>query len=194
MHLRTVNNLGAVATGSGEGASVIAGKPGDAGGTWTFRDAGGGRYRITNALGRDLTENTGTYFANTKGWKGSSEQKWEVKNVSGDRYVIRISDQDCLTYHEDDKEARGVDLRRLRRAAVDHHPLAMAPSRPPHGRRAGRRVPSAGQGPAEQAQWTVPADGPHGTGLAERPSGTAGRRCWPCGGCRCGGSPSHGRG
>ncbi|MFJ2810018.1 hypothetical protein [Kitasatospora sp. NPDC087271] len=104
VHLRTVNNLGAVATGSGEGASVIAGKPGDAGGTWTFRDAGGGRYRITNALGRDLTENTGTYFANTKGWKGSSEQKWEVKNVSGDRYVIRISDQDCLTYHEDDKE------------------------------------------------------------------------------------------
>ncbi|MFE7532168.1 RICIN domain-containing protein [Kitasatospora sp. NPDC057542] len=86
---------------------MIAGKPGGADSRWTFKDAGGGRYRITNGLGPELTENTGTYFADVNGWKGSPEQKWEVLNITGDAYQIRISDQDCLTYHED-RKALGV--------------------------------------------------------------------------------------
>ncbi|MFI6845612.1 hypothetical protein ACIBJD_13295 [Kitasatospora sp. NPDC050467] len=103
VHLKTVSNLGAVATDDAAGSTVIAGKPSGAGAQWTFQDAGGGRYRITNALGPDLTENTGTYLANVSPWKGSSAQKWEVLNVTGDTYQIRISDQDCLSYHEDNK-------------------------------------------------------------------------------------------
>ncbi|MEU8922921.1 hypothetical protein AB0D10_18585 [Kitasatospora sp. NPDC048545] len=103
VYLRTVNGLGAVATDDAPGSTVIADKLGGAGSRWTFKDAGGGRYRITNGLGPELTENTNTYFADVNGWKGSSEQRWEVLSITGDAYRIRISDQDCLTYHADRK-------------------------------------------------------------------------------------------
>ncbi|MBT2408720.1 MULTISPECIES: RICIN domain-containing protein [unclassified Streptomyces] len=102
--LKTANNLAAVATSAAAGSTVVAGKPGDANSRWTFTDAGGGRYRITNGLGPDLTENTGIYFANVASWKGGSTQKWEAVHVNGDTYRIRISDQDCLTYDEDYKK------------------------------------------------------------------------------------------
>ncbi|QNE73491.1 hypothetical protein F0344_01660 [Streptomyces finlayi] len=104
VHLRTVNNLGAVATGGSSGSTVVAGKPGAADSQWTLTETDGGRYRITNGLGPDLTENKSTYFANINTWKGSSLQKWEVVNVEGDTYQVRISDQDCLTYDEDYKK------------------------------------------------------------------------------------------
>ncbi|MBT2482391.1 RICIN domain-containing protein [Streptomyces sp. ISL-94] len=104
VHLKTVNNLGAVATNAASGSTVVAGKLGAANSKWTFKETGRGRYEITNGLGPALTENTGTYFANVNTWKGSSTQKWEVVNVKGDTYQIRISDQDCLTYDEDYKK------------------------------------------------------------------------------------------
>ncbi|MFC9247623.1 RICIN domain-containing protein [Streptomyces sp. NPDC057136] len=106
MNLKTVNNLGAVAANAASGSTVVAGKLGAANAQWTFKETDGGRYEITNGLGPDLTENKSTYFANISTWKGSSLQKWEVVNVGGDAYQIRISDQDCLTYNEDYKKLR----------------------------------------------------------------------------------------
>ncbi|MFD3536768.1 RICIN domain-containing protein [Streptomyces sp. NPDC058664] len=104
VRLRTVNDLGAVATNSSSGSTVIAGKTGTTSGTWTFKDAGGGRYEIANGHGPVLTENRHTYFAQIDTWKGSPDQKWEVLPLSGGTYQIRISDQDCLTWHEDYKK------------------------------------------------------------------------------------------
>ncbi|MFD6358924.1 RICIN domain-containing protein [Streptomyces roseolus] len=104
VQLRTVNGLGAVATNSPSGSSVVAGALGTTGGTWAFKDAGDGRYEIANGHGPVLTMNTSTYYAQISTWKGGSTQKWEVLPLGGDAYQIRISDQDCLTYHEDYKK------------------------------------------------------------------------------------------
>ncbi|MER7623010.1 RICIN domain-containing protein [Streptomyces sp. NPDC126503] len=104
VQLRTVNSLGAVATNTSSGSSVVAGKLGTTNGTWTFKDAGDGRYEIANGHGPVLTANMSTYYAQINTWKGSSTQKWEVIPVGGGAHQIRISDQDCLTYHEDYKK------------------------------------------------------------------------------------------
>ncbi|GAA3393782.1 hypothetical protein [Streptomyces roseoviridis] len=104
VQLRTVNNLGAVATNTSSGSSVVAGALGTTNGTWTLKDAGGGRYEIANGHGPVLTENTSTYYAQISTWKASSTQKWEVLPFGDGTYQIRISDQDCLTYHEDYKK------------------------------------------------------------------------------------------
>lgn len=104
VHLKTVNNLGAAATNAASGSTVVAGKLGDTNSTWTFKEAGGGSYEIANGLGPVLTENTSTYFASITTWKGGAAQKWQVIPIKGDTYQIRISDQDCLTYHEDYKK------------------------------------------------------------------------------------------
>ncbi|GGR65922.1 RICIN domain-containing protein [Streptomyces roseolus] len=104
VQLRTVNGLGAVATNTSSGSSVVAGKLGTTSGTWTLKDAGDGRYEIANGNGPALTMNTSTYYAQINTWKASTTQKWEVLPLDGDAYQIRISDQDCLTYHEDYKK------------------------------------------------------------------------------------------
>ncbi|MFF8104411.1 RICIN domain-containing protein [Streptomyces sp. NPDC016640] len=104
VRLRAVNDLGAVATNGSSGSSVVAGKLGGTNGTWTFKDAGGGRYEIVNGHGPVLTGNMSTYFAQIDTWKASFNQKWEVNPLADGAYQVRISDQDCLTYHEDYKK------------------------------------------------------------------------------------------
>ncbi|MDH6143586.1 hypothetical protein P3T35_005621 [Kitasatospora sp. GP30] len=103
-YLRLSDGLGAVVTGSNAGASVVAGIRGGSDSKWQFTSLGGGRYKITNvSSGLALTENTGSYLAETQPWNGADEQKWELVSAGNGTYQLRISSDDCLTYDEDFK-------------------------------------------------------------------------------------------
>ncbi|MFJ9434340.1 RICIN domain-containing protein [Streptomyces sp. NPDC101490] len=106
MFLKLANGLGATAPNetASWGAPVLGGILGYKGSTWTAKALGGGRYRIVNDLGYNLTMNPDTYVAEQQAWGDTSNQKWQFVSLGGGKYQIRISSDDCLTHDSDHKQ------------------------------------------------------------------------------------------
>ncbi|GLF99359.1 ricin-type beta-trefoil lectin domain protein [Streptomyces yaizuensis] len=106
LFLKLFNGLGATAPNENAswGQPILSGILGYKGSTWTIKPLGGGRYRIVNDLGYNLTMNPDTYVAEQQAWGNTSNQKWEFVDAGNGKYRIQISDDDCLTHNSDFKQ------------------------------------------------------------------------------------------